>query len=298
MPVTGTRYMIIANPGAGRGRAPSLVLQTARLLKRQGCVFDLELTRGPRDAARLAREACRDHDVIVAVGGDGTVNEVASGMLFSDRPLGIVPAGSGNDFIKSLGIPNHLGQAVEILLRGRSQRVDAGTVNGRYFVNGAGIGLDAAVNKESYSVDHSRRGLPLYFRALLRTLGAYRAVPMTITMNGTSFGQDVLFISIGNGTTVGGGFRLTAHARLDDGLLDVTVVKPIGLLPLLWHLPKVFRGTIDRAAKYVVTGRTDRLVVESSRPVPVHLDGEIYEGEESRFEIAVVPAALTVIGNF
>jgi diacylglycerol kinase family enzyme len=121
---------------------------------------------------------------------------------------------------------------------------------------------------------------------------------MSITMNGRSFEQDVLLLCVGNGTTVGGGFRLTPHARLEDGLLDVTLVKPIGLLPLLWHLPGVFLGTLDRAAGYVVTARTDRLVVECSSAVPVHLDGEMYEGEDRRFEIAVMPRALTVIGNF
>ena len=296
--MAGKRYMLIANPDAGRGKAASLVQRTAGLFKARGCVFDLALTRGPGDAARIAREACRDHDVIVAVGGDGTVNEVVSGMLFSERPLGIVPAGSGNDFIRSLAIPNNIERAVDIVLRGAARTIDAGRVNGRCFVNGAGIGLDAAVNKASYSIDHSRRGLLLYLRALLKTMGKYRPVPMSITMNGQSFKQEFLLVSIGNGTTVGGGFRLTAHARLDDGLLDVTLVKPIGLLPLLWHLPKVFLGTIDRAARYVVTGRTDTLIVESSRPVPVHLDGEMYEGEGNRFEISVLPKALTVIGNF
>jgi diacylglycerol kinase (ATP) len=140
--------------------------------------------------------------------------------------------------------------------------------------------------------------LQLYLRALLRTLGRYRPVPMRITMNGRSFEQDVLLLSIGNGTTVGGGFRLTAHARLDDGLLDVTLVKPLGPLPLLWHLPKVFLGTIERASRYVVTARTAGLVVESSCHVPVHLDGELYAGEETRLEIAVAPGTLTAIGNF
>lgn len=290
--------MLIANPEAGRGSASVLAARAASLFKARGCLFDLELTKGPGDAGRIARAACPDHEVIVAIGGDGTVNETAAGMVFSARPLGIVPAGSGNDFVKSLGIPSDPEKAVDVVLQGSARTIDAGTINGRYFVNGVGIGFDAAVNRASYSIDRSRRGLQLYLRALLKTLGTYRPVPMSVTMNGVSTEQEIFLLSIGNGTTVGGGFRLTPHAVLDDGLLDITLVKPIGLLPLLWHLPKVFLGTIDRVTKYAVTGRTDRLVVEASSAVPVHLDGEMYEGGEKRFEVRLVSGALTVIGNF
>jgi YegS/Rv2252/BmrU family lipid kinase len=236
--------------------------------------------------------------VVVAVGGDGTVNEVLPGMISSRRPLGIVPAGSGNDFIKSLQIPNCIEKAVDIVLEGRTRDVDAGRINGRYFANGVGIGFDAAVNRASYGINHSKRGLLLYLCALLKTLGRYDPVPLTITLNGERIQGKMFLLSIGNGTTVGGGFKLTPHARLDDGLLDVTMVKPIGLMPLLWHLPKVFQGTIDRATRYAATRRTSRLIVESAQPVPVHVDGEIFDDKGNRFEIEVVPRALTVIGGF
>jgi diacylglycerol kinase (ATP) len=292
------RYKLIANPRAGRGRASSLALRIVELFHARGQLCDLELTRGPNDAARIAQEAPVDYDVIVAVGGDGTVNEIIPGMLPSARPLAVVPAGSGNDFIKSLGVPNDLERAVDIAINGKTRTIDLGRINGRYFANGVGIGFDAAVNKASYSINHSKRGLLLYLCALFKTLGNYEPVPMDVTMNGEMSALPLFILSVGNGTTVGGGFKLTPHARLDDGLLDVTMIKPIGLLPLFWHLPKVFLGTIDRVVRYAATTRTDRLVVESRQAVPVHIDGEIYTDETNRFEIDIVPQALTVIGNF
>jgi YegS/Rv2252/BmrU family lipid kinase len=296
--MTVMKYKLIANPGAGRGRSPDLVARIVNAFKRKGVRFDLELTKGPADAARIARDAVKDHDVIVGIGGDGTINEIVPALLFSTRPFGIVPAGTGNDFIKSLNIPNHIDKAVEIVIRGKTKVIDAGKINNRYFANGVGIGFDAAVNRAGHSINHSRRGLLLYLCALLKTLGRYKPVRMTVTMNGETVDKDFFLLTVGNGTTVGGGFRLTPFAKLDDGLLDVTMIKPIALLPLLRHLPKVFMGTIDRAAEYATLSRTTKLIVESSAPVPVHLDGEIYPEDARRFEIEVVPRALTVIGNW
>lgn len=289
-------YKLVANPAAGRGKARRAIFAVEEAFRRRGAVFDLELTTGPQQAAAIARRALADFDVIVAVGGDGTVNELVPGMLFSGKPLGIVPAGSGNDFIKSLGIPNDIERAVDIVLRGRTRLIDAGRINDRYFANGVGIGFDAAVNRTSYGINHSKRGILLYLWALAKTLGRYDPVALTISMNGETFEQETFLLSVGNGTTCGGGFKLTPQAKLDDHLLDVTLVRPLGLGPLLWHLPRVFFGTIGKAA-YATMKKTDRLRVESRGSVPVHVDGEIYEGDTTALEIEVVPKALFVICN-
>jgi diacylglycerol kinase (ATP) len=158
-----------------------------------------------------------------------------------------------------------------------------------------GIGFDAAVNRASYELKHSKRGLWLYICALVRTLGRFDPVPVRITMNGEIIEQDIFLLTIGNGTTCGGGFRLTPHAKLDDRLLDVTIVKPLGIPTLLWHLPKVFLGTIDKVTTYARLTRTTKLSVESSHALPVHVDGEIFAGDGKTLEIEIVPAALTVI---
>lgn len=292
------KYKLIANPAAGRGKSRSLVLNILELLKKRGVVFDLELTKGPKDAADIARKAADDFDVIVAVGGDGTINDIIPGMLFSQKPLGIIPGGSGNDFIKSLNIPNNIQSAVEILLRGNTRVIDAGRINNVYFANGVGIGFDAAVNRASYEINHSKKGLHLYICALLKTLGKYEPVPMRISLNGETIEQPTFLLSIGNGTTCGGGFKLTPHAKIDDGLLDVTIVKPLSVPTLLWYLPKVFNGTIGEVKNCAMLTRTAKLSVRSDLPVPVHVDGERFDGDGKSLEIEVIPRALTVIGNF
>lgn len=292
------KYKLIANPAAGRGKANAAVLRVVEHFKAKGATFDLELTTAPGQAAGMARKALGEFDVIVAVGGDGTVNEIVPGMLFSGKPLGIIPSGSGNDFIKSLGIPNNIETAVDIILKGEARVIDAGKINGMYFANGVGIGFDAAVNRASYEINHSKRGLWLYVCALVRTLGRFDPVPVKITMNGGTIEQDIFLLTIGNGTTCGGGFKLTPHAKVDDGLLDVTIVNPLGVPTLLWHLPKVFLGTIDKVTSYARLMRTAKLSVSSIHPIPVHVDGEIFPGDGKILEIEIVPRALTMIGNY
>ena len=294
--MTAKKYKLIANPAAGRGKASSVVHRAVKAFKSRGLLFDLEHTQGPCDAANIARRSSGDFDVIVAIGGDGTVNEIVPGMLSSGKPLAIIPGGTGNDFIKTLRIPNNVEQAMDIIVRGSTRMIDVGRINGFCFVNAVGFGFDAAVNQATRMINHSKQGLLLYLRGLIKTLGKYDPVPLKITMNGNTFDQETFLLAIGNGTTVGGGFKLTPHAKIDDQLLDVTIVKPLGLPALLFHLPKVFRGTFDKV-KYAALQRTERLVVETRGPVPIHIDGEIYSGEETRFTIEVVPRALMMIDN-
>jgi len=292
------KYKLIANPAAGTHRSRHIAAQVVELLGQRKLEFDLEFTAAPKHAAEIALRSCRDFDAIVAIGGDGTIHEIAGAMLDCHIPLGIIPAGSGNDLIKSLGIPNDVRAAVDILTAGQARVIDAGTINGLCFVNVVGIGFDAAVNHNSHGFRWPASGLLRYVMALITTLGTYSSLPLTITIDGTTATQDLFLLTIGNGTTCGGGFRLTPHARLDDGLLDVTFVKPISVPRLLWHLPKVFQGTLERVERYASMTRVTKLRVESAAPVPVHVDGEVYRGDTSRLDIEVIPNALTVIGNY
>jgi YegS/Rv2252/BmrU family lipid kinase len=292
------KYKLIANPAAGTHRSRHIAAQVAELLGQRKMEFDLEFTAAPKHAAEIALRSCKDFDAIVAIGGDGTIHEIAGAMLDCDIPLGIIPAGSGNDLIKSLGIPDDMRAAVDILTAGKTRTIDAGTINGLCFVNVVGIGFDAAVNHNSRGFRWPANGLLRYVMALITTLGTFSPLPLSVTIEGATATEDLFLLTIGNGTTCGGGFRLTPHALLDDGLLDVTFVKPISVPRLLWHLPKVFQGTLERVKRYASMRRVTGLRVESSAPVPVHVDGEVYRGDTLRLDIEVIPHALTVIGNF
>jgi YegS/Rv2252/BmrU family lipid kinase len=290
-------FKLIANPVAGNGRTGRIVPRVIELLRQRDVTFDLEFTAAPRHATEIAARSCGDFDAIIAVGGDGTVHEVAGGMLRCDKPLGIIPAGSGNDLIKSLHIPNSVDAAIKVILTGRTRVIDVGTINGSCFVNVVGIGFDAAVNRLSHDIGFPFGGLLRYLLALVGTLGTYDPISLRVAIGGETREQNVFLLTVGNGTTCGGGFRLTPHARLDDGLLDVTLVRPIRILPLLWHFPKVFGGTIDRAKRYATMMKTTRIKIESGTPVPVHVDGEIYRGDTMTLEIKIVPKALTVMAH-
>jgi diacylglycerol kinase (ATP) len=290
-------YKLIANPASGGGRTRRIAALVVKELGRRGVLFDLEFTAAPRHAAEIAARACEDFDAIVAVGGDGTIHEIASGMLRCGKPLGILPAGSGNDLIKSLGVPNDIHAAIDILLRGRTRTIDVGTINGLCFVNVVGIGFDAAVNHNSHGLRWPSSGLLRYVAALIKTLGTFAPVPLTVTLDGRTSSQDLFLLTIGNGTTCGGGFQLTPHAVLDDGLLDVTMVRPLRVPVLLWHLPKVFGGTIDKVIRYASLGTARKVRVESTGTIPVHVDGEIYREDTKALEIEIIPQALTVIGS-
>lgn len=289
------RLKLIANPAAGRGVAKTAAVRAAGLFKARGAAVDLEFTTGPNQAADIARGALAGFDVIIVVGGDGTVNEVLPALLHTGKPLGIIPAGSGNDFIKALHIPKDIAKAVEVVLAGDACAIDAGRINGRYFANAVGIGFDAAVNRESSRINGSRRGIWLYVCALVKTLGRYEPVRLRIALNGAVLEEDVFLLTVGNGTTVGGGFKLTPHAQVDDGMLDMTVVKPLSIPKLLWHLPKVFLGTIDRAIHYAQLTRITSLTVSSEGPIPVHVDGEHFASRDNTYRIEVISQALTVI---
>ncbi len=290
------KYKIIVNPAAGRGRSKDMVPTVAGILRARGVLFDLEQTSGPDAAQEVARKACSEFDVIVIMGGDGSVNSIIPGMLFSSKPLGIIPAGTGNDFIKSLNIPNTISGAVDVVLRGATRTIDVGRINSTYFVNGVGIGFDAAVNRASHTMKQSSSGLHLYLFALAKTLGKYLPVAATLRINGEVIHQKIFFLTIGNGTTCGGGFKLTPHAKVDDQLLAVTIVGPMSVGKLLWHLPKVFQGTIGRVRSARLMS-TRKLTVESSTPMPIHVDGDIYPYAGTSVEIDVVPRALTVLGG-
>ena len=293
------KYKLIANPHAGRGRAGRIVAEVVRLFNARKARFDLETTAGAGDAEKIAAIACigDEYTAVISIGGDGTVNDIVQKAVFTGKPVGVIPAGSGNDFTKVLNTPKKLDDIVDMLLAGKTKIIDVGRINKRFFANNIGIGFDAAVNYNTRKVKWIRSGLTVYVCALLKTISRYRPLPMKITINGEIFDQNMFLVNIGNGTTCGGGFRLTPHAKIDDRLLDITMIKPLSPLKLLWHFPKVFQGTIDKTP-YTVTRRSEKLTVESFHQLPLHVDGEIYSLEEYVCEISVVPNALTVIGNF
>jgi diacylglycerol kinase (ATP) len=232
----------------------------------------------------------RGFSPIIAWGGDGTVNEIASAVAFQDAALGIVPAGSGNGLARELGISRDADRALASALRGHDRSIDVGELDGRLFVNVAGVGLDASV--ASLFNRLPGRGLLRYVRAAIAEVFGYTAESYTISADGQTRQQRALIVALANGRQYGNGALIAPCATLDDGLLDLVVVGPLGPLRMLWGVGRLFTGTINRAPEVEI--RTARHVtISAARPIRFHVDGEPVQGAES-LTAAVHPGALRI----
>ncbi len=296
---------VIVNPVAGaystRGKWPRI----SERLKHVGLSFDYEYTEGAGHAIELARVAASDgYRYIVAVGGDGTVNEVANGILHSTRPteisLGVVSTGTGSDFARSVGIPQDYIRACSSLCSSRRRLIDVGVVEfrrggqalQRFFVNVGGVGFDATVVEATEKLPKYFGGTIPYLAGLFRTLFGYRNKAVVLTMGNKVEAKRVLSVVVANGSYVGGGMCVAPEASLNDNLLDVVVIGDIGKFELLKALPMVFKGTHITHPKVSVT-KAAHITIESSERILVQADGELLGEGPASFRL--IPAALSIV---
>lgn len=296
--MTSEKLKLIVNPAAGRGDVGKRMPVMRDLLAGQGMDFAEEWTKAPGEAVMLARKAADEgYPIVVAVGGDGTVQEVANGLLTAAKNstvMGILPIGSGSDFAYSLGIYPDMAQACRILLEGKTKAVDVGHLAGdRYFTNGVGIGFDAQVAIESRKIKRLR-GFAIYLLAVFRTLRDYKLPKVTLDLDGRKWEQTITLATVANGRRHGGGFLITPGAKVNDGLFEICIGRGLNRLGILQLLPQVIKGThIDKEP--VTMARARRVVIESRDPLPVHADGEIVATSAHRLEMEILPGRLQVI---
>jgi diacylglycerol kinase family enzyme len=290
---------VIFNPAAGKGQARRLIDRACR-----DCPKNIRLlpTESAGHAEELARAAATDgFTVVIAAGGDGTVHEVANGLLRSDRPevvLSVWPIGSANDYAFTLGLcawwKGHRAEPLEVRL------VDVGrlTAGGRsrFFVNGLGLNFNASVTLESRRISWLR-GMPLYALAMLKALWRqFRKPLMGLRFDGLIREMPTLALTVNIGQREGN-FPLTPRAEVDDGLFDVVHAGPLLRWDLIRYLPGMATGNLPTRDPRIWQGRCREVEVRSSEPVPVHLDGEIFcRAEEgiSQFQIELLPKRLQV----
>jgi diacylglycerol kinase (ATP) len=292
---------VIYNPTAGRGRAPR---RLEKLRANLGSRADFQPTQGPGHGEELALKAASDgYPVVAAAGGDGTVHEVANGILRAGRPevaLAVLPLGSANDYAHSLGLdPDWWLRFDEART---TRRVDVGVARGpdgreRFFVNGLGLGFNGAVTLESRRI-RLVRGVLLYSLALLRALYSHYTCPgMTVTIDGSVRQTPTLALTVAIGRREGN-FVLTPHAQVDDGLFDYLHAGRIPRWELLRHVPGMITGNLPTDHPAIWSGRCRRVEVHSEAALTVHLDGELLSRPEDRLrdlEIRILPAALGVV---
>ncbi len=291
----GMQAGIIINPAAGRSgfrRAEAHRRQAEAALVRYGFEGEVCLTERRGSARTLARSMLdAGAGVIIAWGGDGTINEVASEVIVAGAALGVVPGGSGNGFAQGLGLGRRPAEALQTALTGRERMIDTGTIDGRLFVNIAGIGFDAHLAAVFNRLE--TRGPVAYFRAGLRALHRYRAERYTVRTPSASFDGPAHLLTIANCPTYGAGMTIAPGARADDGLLDLVVVPERSLPWLLWHLPYLLTGRADRVPG-VRHLPVSAIEIAGNGPLAFHVDGEVYAARGDRVDVSVNRSSLRV----
>ena len=285
------RFILNARSGHIR-RDPALAERLRAFIARRGLDAAVAFTEAPCHATSLAHAALGEGcDVVVAVGGDGTVNEVAQALVGTPAALGLVPLGSGNGLARDLGVPLRTTDALEVLLHGRPRMIDVGCANDRPFFCAMGAGFDADL------VDRfnrcQRRGLATYLRLGLLLWWRQRPERFVVHAGDTRLEFTALLVAVANAAKFGNNARIAPGARVDDGLLDLVVVPPATLrnaLPLVWRL---FTGTLDRHPR-IRHLRGAHFTIERTQPGLFHTDGEIGP-PVARIEISVRPSALRVL---
>jgi diacylglycerol kinase (ATP) len=299
------RPLVIVNPAARNGAVGRLWQKLSASLAALGVDAETVRTERPGHASELARAGLRNGPrLVVAVGGDGTVNEVVNGFFEDGRPiaadaeLAIVPIGTGRDGVRTYGISGKPERAIALIADGATRTIDlgratytahAGGEETRIFLNIASCGLSGAVAERANRTSKRLGGTPAFLWATIATFAGWKNVPFTVTIDGVARELVANNTIVANGRYFGGGMKIAADAKPDDGLLDAIVFGDVGRVDLALNMHRLYRGTILRHPK--ASHQLARIVsVEPARPLPIEIDGEQPGVTPVRFE--VLPAAL------
>jgi YegS/Rv2252/BmrU family lipid kinase len=294
------KWVFIINPTAGGGSGKEIIPELEKQLFTRSVEAELVLTERHGHARELsASYLSKGFTHFIAVGGDGTMNEVAGPLInHRDVSAGLIPAGTGNDFNQILGFSDRFTpEQWDTFFQLHTIHMDVGQVNGIHFLNGMGLGFDAQVAAENYVEPGEVAkggGKGKYIWHILKTLLFYRESHVTLTSRGTSVETDCFINTISIGRRFAGSFLLTPRAIANDGLLDVCMIRNLNLFQRIKILTMVPKGTHvdDPKVDYY---QTDELTVDFGKKVPFHVDGELYF--DTTFEVKILPASLKMIYN-
>jgi YegS/Rv2252/BmrU family lipid kinase len=289
---------VILNPAAGGGAARRAREPLVRAFRRGGWAVELVVTERPGQATELAAQAVHDGaQRVIAVGGDGAVHEVANGLLAAraSAAFGVVPIGTGNDFAKLTGVYRHsVDRAVSRLVTATTQRFDAGNVLGEFFVNTLGVGFGPAVVRARNAMP-GLKGFLSYLVPVLRTFATFRPPLLAVRTDGHAERGNMMMVEVCNGTTAGGSYRFAPGADPMDGMLDICVIRKIGLLRFLAALPRVMRGTHEGMPEVTLVRTRSLLIQSPETPLVLHLDGELRTPDVRECTVTVEPGCLNVL---
>lgn len=287
-----SNILFIINPISGGKEKKKIPALIDAFLDRSKFNANFSFTSYSGHAAEIAEEAAnKSFDIIVAVGGDGTINEVASKVMDQHKILGIIPLGSGNGLARALKIPLDVKKAIQIINRLNVETIDAATLNNKCFFNMAGIGFDAHIS--SAFVGNKTRGLKGYIKLGLKEIKSYLSETYEITVDGMTFTRKAFVLSIANSSQYGNDVHISPNSSLKDGLLEVCIIKPLAWykLPLLGY--HMLRATTHRSEWVeIISGKV--ISIRRAKENAIHIDGEpFFMGKQ--IEIKVIPGALNVV---
>jgi YegS/Rv2252/BmrU family lipid kinase len=302
--------LFIVNPIAGQGAAERAIPQIDGLAKVSQFDYKMVVTEHPGHAIELSQQAAIDrYKYVIAVGGDGTSNEVLNGLMqawdrgYRETVMGVIGVGRGNDFAYGFGILPGLDHGFAIIQNNNVRPMDVGIItggnypSGRYFGNGVGIGFDAVVGFQAAKLVHLH-GFLNYIVAALRTIFLYFHAPkVRIEYDGESITQAALMVSIMNGRRMGGGFMMAPHASPNDGKLDMCIASQVSRMGILGLIPKFMKGTQSSSPhiKFLAGSRIIVTAIEGS--LPVHADGETICEEGREIRVGLIPHPLGILGG-
>ncbi|MBR2823895.1 MAG: diacylglycerol kinase family lipid kinase [Clostridia bacterium] len=278
-------YAFILNPIAGSGFAVETMEKIEAEMKRRNQPYRVFRTEAPGHGTELARRLAADETVraVISVGGDGTAFEVASGVMGTGKPMAVIPAGTGNDFIKTAKIPKDPMEALNAALTGTAAPVDMGRLGEGSFLNVCGTGFDVTVLDFAESLKQRYRGLLPYFLGLLKAIAHYRPVRLKLEIDGQKEEGEYLICSVANGRYIGGGIPICPAADPEDGKLDVVLVKNVPRRKIPLYLPGLMMGRIlhFRVTRHLLAEEV-HMEGENMR---LNVDGEIFSMNRADFAV-------------
>jgi diacylglycerol kinase (ATP) len=288
----GRELALLTNPTAGKGKGARTAARALPRLLEAGYDVRSLAGRSPEEAMELARQCVADGiEALVVCGGDGMVHLGVQAVAGTDTPLGIIPAGTGNDVARYLDLPrSDPALAADVVARGKERVIDLARVGSVHFVTVLAAGFDAIVNERANAMAWPK-GQMRYNLATLAELRVLAPIPYVLELDGVEERLEATLVAVGNGPSFGGGLRITEGAELDDGMLDVVVIRPLSKLGLLRTYPKLFKGTHVHAPQY--QHHRVRRVTVAAPGIVAYADGERIGALPLTIE--VVPGALRVL---
>lgn len=286
------KLLLIANPKAGNNRATAIAQKALQFFQQKELPCELVETTKDQNAHKVVeKHLTSEHTDLVVIGGDGTVNEAVNGMGTHTATLSVLSSGTGNDFIKNIDIGRNLSEQLDTVLNGKTIEIDLGICNGRKFLNGVGVGFDGQIVRDMLHKKTWLTGHAAYYYHVLRILASYKERTFDYILDGVSSSKDMILMTIGNGTTFGGGFKLTPDAVINDGFLDVCLIGPLSAARRFLNVPSLSNGTHIKLKEIDVV-KVKSLEIQENPLLEAHIDGE-YLGKPP-FSISLLPKALKV----